>query len=64
MCRLTDQDAKFDKIVINALKYFKNLVLWQDIGEFFKTNMNQLMESLIIPNLGVTAIEKIQFEVT
>lgn len=35
MCTLTDQDPKFDKIVINALKYFKNLVLWQDLNSFF-----------------------------
>lgn len=62
MCTLTDQDSKFDKIVINALRYFKNLVLWQDLNSFFKKNMSQLMESLIIPNLGVTPMEKIQFE--
>ncbi|EAR95791.1 CAS/CSE protein, carboxy-terminal protein (macronuclear) [Tetrahymena thermophila SB210] len=62
MCSITDQDQKFDKIVINALKYFKNLVLWQDLGSFFKQNMNNIMTSLIIPNLGVSQMEKLQFE--
>lgn len=49
---------------MNALRYFKNLVLWDDLGSFFKNNMSQLMESLIIPNLGVTPFEKLQFDVS
>ena len=31
MCMITNQDQKFDKIVLNAVKYFKNLVLWEDM---------------------------------
>jgi hypothetical protein len=35
MCTFTGQDQKFDKIVINATKYFKQLVVWQDMKPFF-----------------------------
>lgn len=31
MCNLTTSDAKFDKIVLNALKYFKTLCLYQEM---------------------------------
>lgn len=35
MCTSTNTDPKFDKIVLNSLRYFKNLILSPDLREFF-----------------------------
>jgi exportin-2 (importin alpha re-exporter) len=54
MCTITNEDAKFDKIVLNALRYFKNLVLWNDMRGFFESNIATLMTNLVVPNLGLS----------
>lgn len=35
MCTITSTDPKFDKIVLNSLRYFKNLVLSSEFKDFF-----------------------------
>ncbi len=38
------------------MKYFKSLILWPDLKSFFEQNIQNLMNSLIIPNLGLNSI--------
>lgn len=55
VCTNTTHDAHFDKILHNALRYFKSLVAWQDMKPFFQANMVSLIENLIIKNLAFTS---------
>jgi len=61
MCTLTNQDQKFDKIVLNALRYFKNLVMWPDLHKFFEDNIERLIKDLIIPNIGISQRDTTMF---
>lgn len=40
MSTLTGADAKFDKIVLNSLRYFKSLILSPEFKDFFQSNIN------------------------
>lgn len=62
MCTITNQDQKFDKIVLNSLKYFKNLVLWSELKDFFEKNLLNLITTLIIPNLEISSNDLIMFQ--
>lgn len=55
VCTSTSTEEKYDKIVINALKYFKDLLTWDKMMPFFAQNISNLMESLILPNLQITS---------
>jgi exportin-2 (importin alpha re-exporter) len=63
MCTLTDQDSKFDKIVINAIKYFKQLVVWQDMRGYFTENFKTLVDVLIVPNLMIQQVDITKFKI-
>ncbi|KRW98823.1 Armadillo-type fold [Pseudocohnilembus persalinus] len=62
MCTLTNTDQKFDKIVLNSLRYFKNLVICPELKDFFQSNIETLLNTLIVPNLGISTTDKEMFE--
>lgn len=54
LCANASQDSQYDDIVTNALKYFKSLLLWQDMKPNFASNIQNLISNLILPNLNLT----------
>ena len=62
LCANALPDAEYDDIVLNALKYFRSLIMWKDMREFFATNINSLISNLIIPNLELNNFYKQLFE--
>ena len=49
--------SKQDEEVVNeiqivALKYFKHLIVWPDMKQFFANNLESLLQILILPNIG------------
>ena len=64
-------DSKYDKVtqfilidfkmISNALKYFKTLIMWPSLHEFFATSLTTLISSLIFPNLVLSCILIINF---
>ena len=57
VCVNTSNDPKYEKMVLNALKYFKSLVTWMNMRSFFSKNMQSLFESLLIPQSKLTSID-------
>ena len=51
MCSNATEDPEYDSIVFNCLKYFKSIVMWSEMKQFFIDNLGQLIEKLIMPNL-------------
>jgi exportin-2 (importin alpha re-exporter) len=47
------EDMEYDSIVFNSLKFFKSLLSWPEMRNFFGEHMNALMEKLIFPNIGL-----------
>jgi hypothetical protein len=43
--------------VINALKYFKDILCWDKMMPFFGSNIDNLMQSLVLPNLSLNQID-------
>lgn len=62
LCANASSDPQYDQIVTNSLKYFKSLLLWQDMKQKFASNINDLISNLILPNLGLTAAYKDMFQ--
>lgn len=54
LCANALPDPEYDEIVLNALKYFRSLILWKDMKSFFATNINNLVSNLLLPNLSFT----------
>ena len=54
LCSTATDDPEEDDVVFNCLKFFKSLMIWPDMKEFFSTHIVNLLSSLIIPNIGVT----------
>lgn len=54
VCTNTTNEKRFDKIVINALKYLKDIMCWDKMMPFFISNFENLMQSLVLPNLGLS----------
>lgn len=57
VCTQATDDGDSDRILLNALKYFKSLVTWQDMRSFFEGNIKVLMESLIVKNIQLNRSE-------
>lgn len=62
LCANASSDPEYDEIVTNALKYFKSLLLWQDMRANFAANIGNLISNLILPNLGLTDYYKDMFK--
>ena len=54
LCSTATDDPEEDDVVFNCLKFFKSLMIWPDMKEFFSTHIVNLLSSLILPNIGVT----------
>lgn len=54
MCANASPDSEYDDIVFNALKYFRSLIMWQDMREFFSNSIPTLISNLILPNFKFT----------
>jgi hypothetical protein len=53
LCSNATDDPEYDSIVFNCLKYFKSIILWQEMKQFFADNLGQLLEKLVMPNLSI-----------
>jgi hypothetical protein len=62
LCAGASEDTEYDQIVFSSLKFFKSLVLWPDMKNFFTENMDSLIQNLILPNIGLTKISATLFE--
>lgn len=62
LCANASNNLEYDEIVTNALKYFKSLLLWQDMKPTFASNIGNLVSNLILPNLGLTQTYKDMFQ--
>lgn len=51
VCTTTTEDAECDKMVLNALKYFKALMNWPEIKQNLELNLKNLVQSLIVKNV-------------
>ena len=56
------ENPEFDPIVLNSLKFFKSLLSWHEMKEFFTQHMSSLMSSLIIPNIRINKVAVGVFE--
>lgn len=43
LCSNATDDPQYDSIVFNCLKYFKSVVMWQQMKEFFSENLGELI---------------------
>lgn len=43
LCSKATDDPEYDSIVFNCLKYFKSIILWSEMKQFFIDNMAQLI---------------------
>jgi exportin-2 (importin alpha re-exporter) len=55
VCTTTTEDADCDKVVLNALRYFKQLMQWSEIRSNLEANISNLVSSLVVKNLGLTS---------
>ena len=39
LCANAVSDPEYDDIVFNALKYFRSLIMWPDMKDFFSNNI-------------------------
>lgn len=62
LCANASPDAEYDDIVFNALKYFRSLIMWQDMREFFSNSIPTLISNLILPNFKFTPQYKDLFQ--
>lgn len=54
LCANAKPDPDYDDIVFNALKYFRSLILWADMRQFFSDRVGDLISNLILPNITLT----------
>ena len=47
---------------MNALKYYRDLVVWDKMNAFFASNLEIMLNSLIFKNMGVSEEENIMFK--
>lgn len=62
LCASASEDQEYDSIVFNCLKFFKSLMNWPEMKPFFLQNMDQLFETLILPNIAVNNTASALFE--
>ena len=53
-CLNATEDKKFDKIVLNSLKYFKTLMFCPSNKEIMLLNLPGIVDTLILPNIKIT----------
>lgn len=62
LCASAPEDPEYDSIVLNCLKFFKSLMNWPDMKPFFLENMDQIFQTLIVPNISVNKAAIALFE--
>jgi exportin-2 (importin alpha re-exporter) len=56
LCGETKGDSDVvDEIQVIALKYFKHLIVWPDMKPFFAQHLENLLQILILPNVGLNS---------
>lgn len=53
LCENASSDPEYDDVVFNSLKYFRSLIMWPDMKPFFSDNIENMMKSLILPNISI-----------
>ena len=62
ICTESSQDEKYDKILVNAMKYFKCFCENPNFLQFFSENLTTMFTKVLIPNLTPNEQTKISFE--
>lgn len=57
--KITDEDSS-NKFILNAMKYFKNLLYWSELRSFFADSMESLLHTLVFRMEKPTSTYKIR----
>ena len=64
LCANANDDPENDEVVLNCLKYFKSLIMWNQMKQFFTAQLANLIENIVLPNItpNINTFQQMQSE--